>query len=361
METDNVTTRHLSPVRETYIKSISRKRLVLFALAVLLVVLSVLELSRGSMTLSVSQVLGGLFRTGESQTVLVIWNLRLPHILCAIIAGIALAISGCVFQSTLHNPLASASTLGITQGASFGASMAIVVFGTGAMSSLVSESISWDNPGMTALMAFIGASISMVVITLLARFKDLDPTTIVLAGVALGALFSGATAIIQYFADDTKVAAIVFWTFGSLRRCTYPTLGLVAGVTAACSVYFAFNVWNYNALETGESLAHSLGVRVRRVRLGGLILATLCASTAIAFCGTINFIGLVAPHIMRRIIGSDYRFLLPGSALCGAVLLLASDILSTLPVSGAILPIGAITAFVGVPFFIWLLVKGVHH
>ncbi|MBR2790449.1 MAG: iron ABC transporter permease [Eggerthellaceae bacterium] len=361
MDPENTPSRHVTPVRDAYLKSTARKRLVLFALVALLVLLSVLELSRGSMTLTVGQVLGGLFRTGDAQTILVIWNLRLPHILCALIAGVALAMSGCVFQSTLHNPLASASTLGITQGASFGASMAIVVFGTGAMSSLVSESISWDNPGMTALMAFIGASISMVVITLLARFKDLDPTTIVLAGVALGALFSGATAIIQYFADDTKVAAIVFWTFGSLRRCTYPTLGLMAAVTAACGIFFALNVWNYNALETGESLAHSLGVRVRRVRLTGLILATLCASTAIAFCGTINFIGLVAPHIMRRILGSDYRFLLPGSALCGAALLLASDILSTLPVSGAILPIGAITAFVGVPFFIWLLVKGAHH
>ena len=361
MEPTRGQTKHLSPTRETYLKRTSQKRLVLVGFAVLLVVLAVFELSRGSIRLSVAEVFSGLVSGDAGQASLIVRNLRLPHILCAIIAGCALAMSGCVFQSTLHNPLASASTLGITQGAAFGASLAIVVFTTGSTVALSSESIQWDNPGMTAVLAFAGASISMIVISALSRFRDLEPETIVLAGVALGALFSGATAIIQYFAEDTKVAAIVFWTFGSLRRCTYPTLALMAASTAACGIFFALNVWNYNALESGESLAHSLGVRVRAVRMAGLILATVCASTVIAFCGTINFIGLVAPHIMRRIVGSDYRYLLPASALCGSVLLLASDIISTAFVSGSVLPIGAITAFVGVPFFIWLLVKGVHH
>ena len=361
MEPLSTSARHVAPPREAYLAGIGRKRLVLAGFAVLACVLALFELTRGSIPLSVGQVLGTLVGRGTEQTALIVFNLRLPHILCALVAGVALAMSGCVFQSTLHNPLASASTLGITQGAAFGASLAIVVFGSGAMASTLSESISWDDPLLTAVLAFAGASVSMVVISLLARFRDLEPETIVLAGVALGALFSGATAIIQYFAEDTKVAAIVFWTFGSLRRCTYPVLGLMAGVSAACGIFFGANVWNYNALESGESLAHSLGVRVRRVRLTGLVLATICASTVIAFCGTINFVGLVAPHIMRRLIGADYRYLLPGSALCGACLLLLSDILTTLPVPGSILPIGAITAFVGVPFFIWLLVKGVHH
>ena len=361
MEPDNVTTRHLSPAREAYIKSTGRKRLVLLGFVLLVLALAAIQLNQGSIKLSLGDVFATLFGSGTDRSALIVFNLRLPHILCGLIAGVALAMSGCVFQSTLHNPLASASTLGITQGASFGASLAIVVFTTGSTVALSSESIQWDNPIMTAVLAFAGASISMIVIAALSRFKDLEAETIVLAGVALGALFAGGTAVIQYFAEDTKVAAIVFWTFGSLRRCTYPVLALMAAVTAACGVFFACNVWNYNALETGESLAHSLGVRVKAVRLAGLITATVCASTVIAFCGTINFIGLVAPHIMRRLIGADYRFLLPGSALCGAALLMASDIISTLPVSGAILPIGAITAFVGVPFFIWLLVKGVRH
>ena len=353
--------KHVAPAREAYLKRASSKRTVILVLAVVIVCMAVLELTRGSVRLTVGEVFAALFGDGTAQAHLIVFNLRLPHILCALVAGTALALAGCVFQSTLHNPLASASTLGITQGASFGASIAIVVFSTGAMASLTSESISWDNPAMTAIMAFAGASISMLVISALARFRDLEPATIVLAGVALGALFSGGTAIIQYFAEDTKVAAIVFWTFGSLRRCTYPVLALMAGVTAVCAVFFGVNAWNYNALESGEALAHSLGVRVKAVRMAGLIAATVCASTVIAFCGTINFIGLVAPHIMRRLIGADYRYLLPASALCGAALLLLSDIVSTLFVSGTVLPIGAITSFVGVPVFIWLLVKGVHH
>ncbi len=360
MEPESTPTKHLSPVRRVYNTSIRQKRLVLVALFACVLLLAIITLAQGSIRLSAGQVLAALFGAGDAQSTLIVWNLRLPHILCALIAGCALALSGCVFQSTLHNPLASASTLGITQGAAFGAALAIVCFSAGEMSSLVSEDIVWDNPTLTIVLAFIGGAFSMLIILLLSKFKDIQPETIVLAGVALGALFSGATALVQYFADDTKVAAIVFWTFGSLRKCTYPTLSIMAAVTLVCGVVFRLNSWNYNALETGETLAHSLGVRVKTVRLASLLLATLCASTVIAFCGTINFIGLVAPHIMRRIVGSDYRYLLPASALCGSGLLLAADLISTLPVPGTVLPIGAVTAFVGVPVFIWILAKGAH-
>lgn len=386
MEPVSTPQRHLSPARLAHAASLARKRGALAVLVVVLLALALVALGQGSVELTPGQVLGGLFGTADAQTCLIVRSLRLPHILCAVIAGVALAVSGCVFQSTLHNPLASASTLGITQGAAFGASLAIAVLGAGAgavagaaagagvgagatlgaaasaasAASTAAEYLAWDSPALTVALAFAGASISMLAILALSRFRDIQPETIVLAGVALGALFSGATAIVQYFADDTKVAAIVFWTFGSLRRCTYPTLALMAAITALCSTFFALNAWNYNALETGETLAHSLGVRVKTVRLAGLALATLCASVVIAFCGTINFIGLVAPHIMRRIVGADYRYLIPASALCGAVLLLGSDLISTSVVAGTVLPIGAITAFVGVPVFIWILAKGMH-
>ncbi len=126
----------------------------------------------------------------------------------------------------------------------------------------------------------------------------------------------------QYFAEDTQVAAVVFWTFGDLGRVTYRELPIIAIVTAASAVFFMLNRWNYNAMESGEGSAHGLGVNVNRVRLSNMLIGTLVSATVIAFCGTINLIGLVAPHIMRRILGSDYRYLLPASAIAGAVVLL---------------------------------------
>jgi len=167
--------------------------------------------------------------------------------------------------------------------------------------------------------------------------------------------------MVQYFADDTQVAAVVFWTFGSLRKAGYGELAIMAIVTLVCGLFFFVNRWNINAIDSGQAQAHSLGVNVQTMRLACVLMGTICASTAIAFCGTINFIGLVAPHIMRRFIGSDYRFLIPGSAAAGAALLLVSDIIAANILPSTILPISAITSFIGAPFFIYLLLKGGHH
>ena len=327
----------------------------LIAAAVVLVFASIMA---GSAQLSVADVALALVGQGDPYNVIVVWNLRMPRILTALVGGVALALAGCAFQSVLRNPLASASTLGIAQGAAFGASVAIIVLGIGSSSAMYEGAASFSNPYVTVVCAFAGAIASSLVILALSRFRDMTPETIVLAGVAMSALFTGGTALMQYFAEDTQVAAVVFWTFGDLGRVTYRELPIIAIVTAASAVFFMLNRWNYNAMESGEGSAHGLGVNVNRVRLSNMLIGTLASATVIAFCGTINFIGLVAPHIMRRILGSDYRYLLPASAIAGAVVLLAADLIARTAVTSVVLPISAITSFIGAPLFLYLLLRG---
>ncbi len=330
---------------------------VIVALAVLVVLVSLVSIVSGTANLGFGDVVAALFGQGNSYNQIVVWNLRMPRILTAIVGGIALAIAGCAFQSVLRNPLASASTLGISQGASFGASIAIIVLGYGSAAAAY-EGTASTNPYLTVICAFIGAMASTLIILALARFRDITPESIVLAGVAISALFTGATALIQYFAEDTQVAAVVFWTFGDLGRVSYRELTIMSAITLVAFVFFMANRWNFNAMESGEGTAHGLGVNVKRVRLANMLMGSLAAASVIAFCGTINFIGLVAPHIMRRFIGSDYRFLMPASALAGAVLLLLSDLIARMVVPSIVLPISAITSFVGAPVFLYLLMRG---
>ena len=180
----------------------------------------------------------------------------------------------------------------------------------------------------------------------------------ILAGIAFGSLFSAGTVITQYFANDVQVASIVFWTFGDVGRASWRELAIMSAVTLPVTAYFVFNRWNYNALESGDDTARSLGVNVGRTRLMGMLLASLVASVAVSFLGIIAFIGLVSPHLMRRIIGDDYRFLIPGSCAMGALLLLASDTLSRTIIAPVVLPVGAITSFMGAPLFLYLLIRG---
>lgn len=179
----------------------------------------------------------------------------------------------------------------------------------------------------------------------------------ILVGVALSAMFSGATTLIQYFSDDEMVASIVYWTFGSLGRAGSEEIALIFITSLLSFLYFFYNRWNYNAMESGVQTAKSLGVPVDRLILVSMFLATLISATAIAFVGTISFIGLIAPHMVRKVVGSDYRFLLPGSALLGSMLMLFADLLSRTVRTPAVLPIGAITSFLGAPLFLYLILK----
>lgn len=343
-----------------YTSLVRRELFTMIALVTALICLSAISLAIGSADLSIADVLTALANgPGDAYEQLVVWDLRMPRVLTALIGGAALALAGCAFQAVLRNPLASASTLGISQGAAFGASIAIIALGAGSQAAAYEGALFFSSPKLTALCAFLGGASSTAAILALSRFRNMTPESIVLAGIALSALFSGSTALIQYFAEDTQVAAVVFWTFGDLSRVTYHELPIIAFAAAITGLFLLANRWSYNAIEAGEGIAHGLGVRTGHLRLATMVAGTLAASSVIAFCGTINFVGLAAPHIMRRIVGYDYRFLLPESALAGSAILLLADLVARQTVPSVVLPIGAITSLAGAPLFLYLLARGV--
>jgi len=180
----------------------------------------------------------------------------------------------------------------------------------------------------------------------------------ILAGVAIGSLCTAATMFLQYFADDVQLAAMVFWTFGDLSRAGWREISLIALVTGLCALYFALNSWNYNAIDAGDETAASLGINVRLVRFLGMTLASLVTAVIISFVGVIGFVGLVCPHMVRRLIGDDNRFLIPGSIVTGSILLLAADTAARIMIAPNVLPVAILTSFVGAPMFLYLLVRG---
>ena len=340
-----------------YGKYIRFKRLFLVIMAAVTLVIALVAISSGSSGLSIAEVIETILGGGTKSTKVIVFNLRLPRVVTAIVAGIGLAAVGCVMQSILRNPLASSSTLGVSQGAAFGAAFAIIALDAG-MQSQTLDGVAISNPDTTSICAFVGSMFSTMVVLGLSRIRKITPQTMILAGVALSSLFSGGTTLLQYFADDVKVAAVVFWTFGSLGSTSWREIIIMSIVVAGALVFFMLNRWNYNALQGGESTAKGLGVNTDRLLLSSMVVCSLTASVIVSYIGIINFIGLIAPHLMRRVIGSDYRYLLPASALMGSVLLLLSDTVARLIVQPVILPIGAITSFLGAPLFLYLIFKG---
>jgi iron complex transport system permease protein len=346
-----------------YRTAVRGKILLFFSCFALLVLLALLAIVVGSYGLSLDDVLRTLVGRGEGAMRAVIWEIRLPRIASAVIAGCGLALTGTVFQCLLKNPLASASTLGISHGAAFGAAFAIVVLGAGGLQNSALRTAAagqWHLPGIysVTLFAFVGALAATLAILALARLRKMTAEAVILAGVALSALFTSGTILVQYFAADVEIAAVVFWTFGDVARATWREIGLMGIATALALAYFVFRQWDLNALTAGEDVARGLGVDVDRLRRRGMLWAAFVAALITCFQGVIAFIGLLAPHIARRIVGSDHRLLTPLSCLVGALLLLGSDTLGRIVVGSGALPVGVITSFMGAPLFIFLLLRG---
>lgn len=334
-------------------KSERRKVVAILVLTALTLLAAACGLSFGASNIDLATSVGALFGVGSAQDVASVQNIRLPRVACAIISGAGLALAGAALQSVLENPLASASTVGISQGAAFGATLAILV-----IIPALAGSNSDIGMGATALFAFAGAMVSSLVVLLFSKLGFMRPESIILVGVALSALWAGASTIIQYFSSDVELTKVMFWQFGDLGRATWSQIGFMAVVGIACSAYFFANRWNYNALQNGGHVAGGLGVDVQRTRVIGVAVASLMAAAMVSFVGLINFIGLIAPHIARRIVGNDYRFLLPASLVLGSAIMLLSDLAARLVISPIILPIGAITSFLGAPLFLYLLYRG---
>lgn len=341
-------------------EGLQRKKLLALLITIaLLLVAVVISAGTGSIKLTPWEVISTLFGGGDSLSRVALFENRLPRTVAAILVGAALGMSGAVMQCVLNNPLASASTLGVSQGAAFGAAVGIIVFGGGVTATGGAYTVQIDNPYIVTLCAFVCGSASTVVIVAISRLRrDLGPGALVLAGVALSSLFTGGSTLLQYFADDTQLGAVVFWTFGDLGSTNWSELAMLLAVDVAALIYFLLKRWDYNAIHSGSDTAASLGVNVKTVTLVSMTVCTVASALAVSFVGIISFIGLVAPHAMRRFVGDDYRWLLPCSAAGGALLLILADLVSRVLIAPTILPVGAITSFLGAPVFLYLLLKG---
>ncbi|QHF50434.1 MULTISPECIES: FecCD family ABC transporter permease [Pseudomonas] len=337
--------------RETYRRLVLRKRLILAGLVVLLLCSVLLDLALGPASYSFSEVLGALFSpdSASPQVRVVMWDIRLPVALMAVAVGAALSLAGAQMQTILNNPLASPFTLGISAAASFGAALGLA-FGV-ALFPLAAQF-------MVPLNAFIMAMLSALLIHFLSMRRGVTAETIVLLGIALVFTFNALLALVQFFATEQAVAAVVFWTMGSLTKATWPKLGVICLVILITLPIFAKRAWALTALRLGDDKAASFGINVRSLRFQTLIMVSLLASFPVAFVGTIGFIGLVGPHIARMLIGEDQRFFLPASLLTGSLILSASSVVSKTLIPGAIFPIGVVTSLIGVPFFISLILGG---
>ena len=333
---------NLSDYRKNELRSIS----FLVLLTVFLLLSILLSLRAGSYNTPVTELIKGIFgKSADKKINLVVQNNRMPRICTAIISGAGLGLAGCILQAILHNPLASASTLGVSQGATFGAAFAIVVMNmTGAIG--------------ISIYSFLGSIAVAIVILGLSRFKQVSAEGIVLAGVAISSMLSGATTLIQYFANEIQLTSLVFWTFGDLGSTGWEDLRPMGIMVLILLVYCFAHRWDYNALLNGEETAVSLGIHVQRLTLTNMVLCCLTCSIIVSNVGLINFIGLVAPHIVRMVVGNNHVYLIPGSVLAGAALLLLGDLIARVAIMPIILPIGAITSFLGGPLFLYLLFKG---
>ena len=350
---------HDGRIPEEYRRYIGRKTAFLVSLVLMLTAALIIAISLGAAKIpliSVAKSLAGIETTRQIETI--IWNIRLPQALASMVAGAGLAIAGATMQSILRNPLGSPFTLGISHAAAFGAALSVMILDGGIMTSNSVGAIQITNPYLTTVSAFLFSLAASAMIVGIARLRGATPEVMVLTGVALGAFFTAGTMFLQFFADDVQLAAMVFWTFGDTARATWRELGYMTAVTLAIAVFFFANSWNYNAIDAGDETAKGLGVRVDRVRMVGMMLASVLTAVIISFLGIIGFVGLVVPHMVRRIIGSDHRFLLPASTVGGALLLLVSDTAARMLLAPHVLPVSVLTACLGAPVFLWLIIRG---
>ena len=338
-------------------KKSRRNMLIILAMAVAVVVLGLVCLFVGSSNMTFADCIAALNKTGTPAQVRIIWNIRVPRVLAAAIAGAGLAISGLIMQTSLNNSMASPSTLGVSNAAVFGANLSIIAFAGGYLSTgnNLSNFTVGANPYATSLMAFVFATLSILLILGLCTIRSFSPNVVVLAGLALSSVWTAATTILQYYATDVGLSAAVVWSFGDLGRATYRTDAIMAVVVLLGYIYFKIMSWQYNALLSGEATARTMGIHVDLLRFLSMLLASLITAVCVSFLGVIGFVGIICPHVTKKLLGQDHRVTIPVTALSGSLLLLFADTLSRSMGGGSALPVGAITSLLGAPFFLTII------
>ncbi|RDJ27791.1 iron ABC transporter permease [Bosea caraganae] len=327
------------------------RRLKLVGLGLAALVFAVaLDVSIGPGNIPLADVLRVLVdpQAAEPRLSVIVWDLRLPIALMALTVGAMLGLSGAGMQTILANPLADPFTLGVSAAATVGASVAIV---TG-----------WSViPGAGVFIvtanAFVFALAASLVLFFMTKLRGVSAETMILVGIALLFTCNAITALMQYRSNEVQLTQIVFWTLGSLARATWGKVGIAACLIALALPFFLMRGWALTALRLGDERAESLGVRVDRLRLEILVATSLLAAVSVSFVGGIGFIGLVGPHIARLLVGEDQRFFLPVATIASATLLSLASSVSKAINPGVIYPIGIITALIGVPFFVSLVMS----
>ncbi|MBA0170560.1 MULTISPECIES: FecCD family ABC transporter permease [Pectobacterium] len=286
--------------------------------------------------------------SADAGTRVIVWDIRLPYALMAIVVGLSLGLAGAEMQTILNNPLASPFTLGVSSAAAFGAALAIVL-GIGI-------------PGIPAQWfisanAFIFALLAALLLDGITRWTQVATSGVVLFGIALVFTFNALVSMLQFIANEDTLQGLVFWTMGSLARASWEKLGILLLVLIIVMPISLMSSWKLTALRLGEDRAVSFGINVRRLRLATLLRISILSAISVAFVGPIGFIGLVAPHIARMIFGEDHRFYLPASALTGALVLSMASVASKNLIPGVIIPVGIVTSLVGVPFFLSIILR----
>ena len=334
-----------------------RNRIVILAMIFAVLALAVVCLFIGSSNMTLRECILALYKKGTPAHNRIIWNIRLPRVLAAMIAGAGLSVAGLIMQTTLNNAMASPSTLGVSNAAVFGANLSIIAFAGGFLSTgnnLKNFDVA-ANPFATSSLAFIFATGSVLLILGLCTMRSFSPNVVVLAGIAIGSVWTAATTILQFYSTDVGLSAAVIWSFGDLGRATYRTDAIMLATVVVGIVYFMLMSLKYNALLSGEATAKTMGIRVESLRFVSLLLSSIITAACVSFLGVIGFVGIICPHITKKILGQDHRVSIPVSCLSGSILLLLADTLSRSVGNGSALPVGAITSILGAPFFIFII------
>lgn len=367
-------------VSEIYREGYAKKVSLLMALLILLIIASVYSITAGSASISVEDVglslgsaminfINGIFTfighyipfgyrldasamtPHSSIASVIVVNMRMPRILLAILTGMSLAVAGAVMQGILRNPLVSPFTLGLASASSFGAALMIVLGTAVALPFITGDYV-------VVFSAFAFGCLSMMLIYGVSRMRGTSQATLILSGVVIGYIFQAGVLILKYISNNEKLKELVVWLMGGMWSANWDTILILTPITLLCMFVMGLMAWNLNALSAGDDIAKSLGIKVERLRLFCLFMTTLAASSCLAFTGVIGFIGLMAPHICRMLIGNDYRYLIPCSALMGAIILVVSDTFARTIMSPIEIPVGIIMYIIGGVFFLYLILRG---
>ncbi len=289
-----------------------------------------------------------------------IYKGRMPRMFMILLTGFSLGMAGMVMQGLLRNPLVSPFTLGVSTAASFGAALSILfgsfLFGALAGTNATVGDITFYFDDLSAvLFAFVMAMLSMALILGLTKGKEVSRSTVILAGVVISYLFQAGIMATKYFSDDDQLREITLWIMGNFSGSSWSSIIILTPIVIICGIYLMNMALKINAMSAGDDVATSLGVDVIALRRNGLIVCTLVTASCLSFTGVIGFIGLMAPHICRMIIGNDSRYLLPASGLMGVVILLISDLFCRMIIRPGELPVGIVLYIVGGVFFVWMI------